>query len=112
MHKIAIAGAVLAVIASMGGPATRAAAIPVAPTWNGGSVQKIGFVYRCSRQWPCRQYWQWGWHHPPWQTPWNRPDYWSSLNPPLAPADIWTHKWHPPWVGPGSWRHRYRRNWR
>ena len=64
-------------------------------------LQRAWFC-RCEREWAPRLYWQWGRHHPPWQTPWNEPTYFWSLDPPRVPADLWARKWHLP---------RLRRRW-
>lgn len=75
-------------------------------------AQEVHYSCRCERAWPHREYWQWGWHHPPWQTPWNEPDYFWSLDPPRIPADIWARKWHLPRFHHCRWRRRQCRAWR
>lgn len=73
----------------------------------GGSLVSGARFCRCERDWGPRLNWQWGWHHPPWQTPWNEPTYFWSLDPPRVPADVWARKWHPPRIH-GRRRHFHR----
>ncbi len=114
MHKIVIAGAVLALALAVGAATNRAAAIPIAPRMDVrpaagdvGSVQKIHDACRCARQWPHREYWQWD-SRPIWDDPWRvlKPNFWGSPEPHLVPADIWARKWHLPRVHYWRWHHR------
>lgn len=65
----------------------------------------------CARDWPHRMYWQWD-HRPIWDDPWLvlKPNFWGSPEPHLVPADIWAHKWHPPWLHYWRLHHRHARH--